>query len=254
MRLLTFNIRTSSALADLGHHWLFRRRAVRRTVRAVGADVVALQEVRPGQLRFLARQLPRHRIAAAGRDGRGRGEACPVLVGPAWSLESWQVRWLSRTPDVPGSVMPGAAVPRICTVARLREVATGVRVTVANTHLDHRSRSVRARSVRLLAEWAAGDPTPWVVVGDLNCRVDAPELEALLDAGWTDALTSLPSTGAGSATYHGFVGSTDGPRIDQVLVTPRVRTEAARVLHATGRPASDHWPVVADLSFTESSG
>ncbi|MGA8210512.1 MAG: endonuclease/exonuclease/phosphatase family protein [Nocardioidaceae bacterium] len=244
---MTFNVRTSSALDDGLDHWWLRRHRVLRTLREAGAQVVALQEVRPGQLRYLSRRLPDHRVAASGRDRDGRGEACPVLVGPGCVLDGWEVRWLSPEPDVAGSRFPGATLPRICTLARVTDVATGARLTVANTHLDHRRRDLRARSARLLRQWAEADDRPWVVVGDLNCAVDAPELAPLLDGGWSDALASLPPRGSAAATFHGFTGTADGARIDHVLVPAAVEVAASRVVRATYRPASDHWPVVADL-------
>lgn len=250
MRLVTLNIRTSSALDDGLDHWWFRRRRVLGTLREVRADVVALQEVRPGQLRYLARRLPGHRVAAAGRDPGGGGEACPVLVGPGLALDGWEVRWLSPEPGVAGSRFDGATLPRIVTVARVTETATGARLTVANTHLDHRSRDLRARSVALLREWAAADDRPWLVTGDLNCAADAPELAPLLRGGWSDALAPLPARGAGAATFHAFTGAADGVRIDHVLVPPEVAVTASRVHRpATRRPVSDHWAVVADLGL-----
>jgi endonuclease/exonuclease/phosphatase family metal-dependent hydrolase len=89
------------------------------------------------------------------------------------------------------------------------------------------------------------DPTvPWVLLGDLNAGPDSPTLRRLEDAGFRSA---LPPEAGGTA--HQFTGTLDGPRIDHVLVRGAWVVDGARILHVRpgGRPASDHWPVVADL-------
>ena len=82
-----------------------------------------------------------------------------------------------------------------------------------------------------------------MLAGDLNATIDAPELAPLLATGLRDA---LPRDALG--TDHGFTGRTDGPRIDHVLVDPSWKVAAATVAVREGRPPSDHWAVVVDLS------
>ena len=97
------NIRTSRG-SDGRDRWWFRRATCVAAIRAVQADVIALQEVRPDALRYLRRAFPGYAVAGRGRDRDGRGEYAAVLVGGDWTLESHDTRWLSPTPNVPGSL------------------------------------------------------------------------------------------------------------------------------------------------------
>ena len=243
VRVATFNIRTSNG-RDGWNRWWFRRPACVQAIRDLAADVVGLQEVRPGQLRALRRAFGDWTPVGGGRDAGGGGEHATVLVAPdTWRVESADTRWLSPTPDRPGSVGWDAGHPRVVTLVRLRRGDTVL--GVANTHFDHRGPQSRRESAALLAGWlAAEDDRPWVITGDLNARPTSPPLRVLHEAGYRD---SLPVDAGG--TEHAFTGAHDRTRIDYVLTGPGVQATAARIDHdrPRGRLPSDHWPVVADL-------
>lgn len=242
VRVATFNVRTSRG-ADGWNSWWLRRKACVAAIRRLGADVLGLQEVRPDQVRYLRRALPGFAFAGRGRDADGGGEHALVLVAGGWEVESAETRWLSPTPDVPGSVGWDAGLTRVATLVRLRR---GDRVLgVANTHFDSRGPIARERSAERLTSWLAAEPDrPWLVLGDLNARPDSPPLRWLATAGFTDPLPP----GAGG-TEHAFTGATDRTRIDYVLAGPGIRVLDARIDHFRphGRLPSDHWPVVADV-------
>ena len=242
LRVVSFNVRTSRG-NDGWNRWVFRRASCVAAIRAVAADVIALQEVRPDALRYLRRAFPDHAVAGRGRDRDGGGEYAAVLVGGGWTLESHDTRWLSPTPDLPGSVGWDAGLARIATLARLRRGSTAL--GIANTHFDSRGRLARARSSALLLDWLSAEPErPWVITGDLNARPDSAPVRALTGAGFTDP---FPLDAGG--TEHGFTGRSDRNRIDFVLAGPGVTVTAAEIVYARpgGRMPSDHWPVVADL-------
>lgn len=242
LRVVTFNIRTSRG-SDGRNRWWFRRATCVATIRAVQADVIALQEVRPDALRYLRRAFPGYAVAGRGRDRDGRGEYAAVLVGGDWTLESHDTRWLSPTPNVPGSLGWDAGLTRIATLARLRRGSTAL--GIANTHFDSRGRVARSRSAELLVDWLQAEPDrPWVITGDLNANPDSGPLRTLAAAGFSDP---LPLDAGG--TEHGFTGRTDRKRIDFVLAGPRITATSAGIVYDRpgGRLPSDHWPVVADL-------
>ena len=89
------------------------------------------------------------------------------------------------------------------------------------------------------------------MLGDLNDVPDSrdprrPGVEAAIDP-------SAPTTGRG--TIHQFTGRTDGKRIDHVLISDRWSAGPADVVAVPGSPlASDHWPLVVDLSREQSGG
>lgn len=116
----------------------------------------------------------------------------------------------------------------------------GVRVRVANTHLQHNSAVERRAQTERIAALLAPVRTPVVLLGDLNAPPTAPEL-APLSPRFVDA---WPRGGAGD----GFTYPASGPntRIDYVLTTADVDVAAARTMPS---PASDHLPVIAELEL-----
>ena len=242
LRIATCNVRNGRA-PDGRNAWPLRRRRLLDYLDSLDADVLALQEAFAFQVRAVAAALPGHRVIGHGRSRRRRGEQVPILVrNERLDVHGERTRWLSESPDRPGSRLPGARFPRISTVADLHDAATRRTFTLANTHLDADDPERRRHAAGILADWAA-DWTAPVLVGDLNATIDAPELAPLLATGLQDA---LPRDAPG--TDHGFTGRTDGPRIDHVLVDPSWRVAAATVAVREGRPPSDHWAVVVDLS------
>lgn len=237
----TFNIRNSRGL-DGRHVWPLRRRATLRTLRALGADVICLQEVRRGQFVWLRRRLRGHDWTAVGRDdGRRRGEHMVIAVrrGSAEVLDH-EARWFTDTPLEPGR-HPEAHFNRFSLAVAL--LFGTRRLTIVTTHLDEKSPAARTDALARLATWY---PTETVIAGDFNCTIDDPALGVLLGRGWTDALSHLPAGGPGVGTHHYFTGTTDETRIDHILAAPGVEVRAGRIVHERprGRLASDHWPVV----------
>jgi glycerophosphoryl diester phosphodiesterase len=114
----------------------------------------------------------------------------------------------------------------------------GVRLRVANTHLQHTSAVERRAQTERIIELLRPAKTPIVLLGDLNARPDAPELTPL----WRRFVDAWPRGGEGD----GFSYPSSGPtaRIDYVLTTPDVDVESARTFPS---PASDHLQVAADL-------
>lgn len=247
----TFNIRNGRAL-DGFNSWPLRRRATARTIAALDADVVGLQEVFRFQRRYLLRRLDGYRAVGEGRrDGR-HGEQCPILVREPVRLTQHSTRWFGDEPDRPGSRLPGASFPRVATIARCRHTVSEIEFDVVNVHLDEHVLENRARSVALLSQWLGG-VRPTVLVGDLNTTADDEEvMGALRDAGFSP----VPLEGG---TNHDFTGRTDGPRFDHILTRDAGGTtwevlSSSVVSERFGRRLpSDHWPAVARLRLSPSA-
>lgn len=243
-RIATFNIRTGLA-PDGAHNWFTRRGSTLATIRELGVEVLALQEVLWFQRHFLARVLPRYEVHGRGRARFCGGEAVPLLIDRStFQVTSVRTRWFSATPERRGSRLPGATHPRVATTATLRSPG-GVLCDVTNLHLDHRSDQRRAASIRLLLDWL--DLTrPQILLGDFNASAGAASLRPLLESGFR----LVRPQGAGG-TFHGFSGDTSGPRIDHIFVNENLRVLDARVVaRADLAPLpSDHWPVVATLAL-----
>jgi len=249
LRVASFNVRTGLG-RDGRHSWPLRAAACAAAIAGLQADLAGLQEVRLFQERGLARRLPEYAGAGAGRDdGRCRGERCTVAFRPdRLRLDAWTVRWFSDTPATPGSRSWGNPIPRIATLCRFTDRASGRRFGAANVHWDGASAASRLHAAGALLRWL--DPSlPWLVTGDLNATVADPAVALLLAGGLRDTLPDLGARGPLAATHHAWDGSTDGTRIDHVLVDAHWDVLDARIDRARpgGRLPSDHWPVVAEV-------
>jgi endonuclease/exonuclease/phosphatase family metal-dependent hydrolase len=126
----------------------------------------------------------------------------------------------------------------------------GRRLHVYCTHLDYRGDpSVRlaqvADTVKILAADRRKDLQ--ILVGDFNAEATAPELAGL----WTrltDSWTAAGSTTGGPNTYPAVAAT---KRIDFVTVGAGLRVRKAEVPAEVpvAEAASDHRPMIADLSF-----
>jgi endonuclease/exonuclease/phosphatase family metal-dependent hydrolase len=245
IRVATFNIRNGRAF-DGWHSWPFRRATTSRTVAALDADVVALQEVYAFQQRYLEHRLPHHHIVAAGRDDGVKGERCPVLVDTtAVEVVDVSHRWFGPMPDQPGTRLPDAKFPRVATIATLAVGPERRQVQATSTHLDEASGGRRRSSAEQLATWL-DTSMPQIVMGDFNADPGSDVLAALEGSG----LTLVEPAGT-TGTEHRHTGRTDGRRIDHILVSAHFDIVDARVVTTRlGRPlASDHFPVGAILDL-----
>jgi endonuclease/exonuclease/phosphatase family metal-dependent hydrolase len=245
LRVATFNIRNGLGL-DGGNAWPFRRATTGRTIAALEADVIALQEAYAFQQRYLERSLSRYHYLGAGRSDGTKGERCPVMVDASFAevIDVDHV-WFGPTPSRPGSKLPGANFPRLASIATLELTEARQRIVVTSTHLDESSAERRRVSSEQLV--AALDPAvPQIVMGDLNADPGSDVLAVYEDWG----LTLVEPDGT-TGTEHRFTGRTDGRRIDHILVSRHFDVVDARVFTARlGRPlASDHFPVCAVLDL-----
>ena len=244
LRVASFNIRNGRA-PDRCQSWPFRRRSFARTVEALGADVLGLQEAYRFQLDWVLGRIPSyHSVGVGRRDGKHGGEHCAVLYDPGRLAVEWEhTRWFADDPEKAGSKLPNAGHPRIATLVRFADSRSGRIFGVANTHFDERHQVNRERSAELLVSWL-DDDVPWIVLGDFNARPENPVFERFVAAGLR------PAIAAGSpGSAHQFTGRTDGPLIDNILTGPHWELRSSQVVTDTpGRKLpSDHWPVVADL-------
>lgn len=257
LRVMSFNVRLNTE-SDSLDAWRHRRDSVAGLIRFYDPDVVGLQEPQRNQLDDLAADLPGYAWFGVPRaDGGPRDEFSAVLYHTGrLDLLEHATRWLSETPDAPGSKGWDADYPRIVTWGRLRDRVTGDTLVVLNTHFDHVGERARAESARLLRRWAeevaAGAPV--LVTGDLNATPDSEPYAVLTAPGPgrlfdTREVSDEPPYGPAS-TWNGFDAIVPGRRIDFVLVGEGVRVIEHATLAETRdgtRFPSDHLPVLAEV-------
>jgi endonuclease/exonuclease/phosphatase family metal-dependent hydrolase len=254
-RVMSYNIRLDLA-SDGINRWSERRDQLIGQIRLMRPAILGLREVVPGQKADLEAALPGYRFLGAPRDdGRSKGEYSSLAIDrAAFRIGQSGTFWLSPTPEVPSKGWD-AAYPRIATWAKLVRRSDGRRFLVLNTHLDHEGQQARLQAARQILRFVAAQRPSGVTVivtGDLNAEPGSPPIQELTGE-LRDARTVSKTPAVGpEGTFNAFeLVPKASPRIDYVLVDPSLGVEHYAVLawHGEGgRPASDHFPVVADLS------
>jgi endonuclease/exonuclease/phosphatase family metal-dependent hydrolase len=201
----------------------------------LGADVVALQEVRCSRddrsaLELLARRLGASVVRGLVMDRRDEGHGNAVLSRlPLGRLEQLDL-------SVHGHEPRGAIDVTLETgVEPLRLIATHLGIGVRERRLQVR---------RLVHALARREPGAVVLLGDMN--------------EWVRGVGAL-------LPLHRTLGRTPGPRtfpaslplfsLDRIWVTPRSRLHRLWVHRsALARRASDHLPILAELAMPEARG
>ena len=191
-RVGTYNIRTSSADNATTNAWKYRRGDLAGLVRKLDLDIVGFQEVQPGQLDFLRKQLAKYALAGLPLDKDGKriqGNAV-FFRADRFDLLGEGAFWLSETPEVPYSKSWKTAYARVCNWATLKDKASGATLCFANVHTDHVSGLAREKGMELVLgrlEEIAPKGASVILVGDHNCR-ETSKPAKLVAARMRDAL------------------------------------------------------------------
>jgi endonuclease/exonuclease/phosphatase family metal-dependent hydrolase len=223
-------------------------------LRALDADVVALQEVDRDQQESGAGDQARVLAEALGMDwryaptllgavgpGSGGGRPAATPAGPGADLDAgpaYGIALLSRRPFRRSVTLPlpqgRGSEPR---VALLTEVPTGAGpVTVAGTHLAN-SFPANARQLRFLQRELSGWPAPRLLLGDLNLWL--PLVRVASRRGWRP----LVRGGTWRNRPPGAFGWT--VQLDHVLASGAGLRAGRSRIHAG--PASDHRAVLVEI-------
>ena len=253
LTVLTYNIHTG-----IGADGRLDLARVAADITASGADVVGLQEV---DVHWMARSEWRDQAAelatAVGMDvyfapiydldpaepGEPRRQYGLAVLSrhPIMAARNhWITRLSTQTPNPTPEPAPG--FPEVELNVR------GERVHVYNTHLDYRADPAvrRAQVADMLRIMAEDRGAARVLLGDLNAAPDAPELAPL----WTELVDAWAMANA-SAPGFTYPATAPAKRIDYVAAGYPARVRESRVI-TTG--ASDHLPVLAELTVTRRPG
>lgn len=258
MRVVSWNLLTDTATDP--PPWAERLPLVVAVLTDLAPHAVGTQEGSVAMLDDLAEALGERWVwVGEGRRGGRDDELTAVLVDTdRLEVRAWRTRWLSPTPEVPASTGWEAAFPRTLTEVHVRDRRDGTAYLLVNTHLDHVSGQARREGARLVAAAAAGGGA--VVTGDFNAPADpadaAGPYAVLTATGLVDAV-AVHDGDRSVGSFPAFAAPVVGAeRIDWVLASPDLEVSAARVVAdgvlgaaaARGQHASDHLPVVADVS------
>lgn len=239
--------------------WEARKAPMDQAFKAVGADLMAFQEMESFAhgddgstnltLDYLLAQNPDYRAAAVGDGPEGWRDfpsTQPILYR-ADRLRVMDQGWFffSNTPDVIYSRTFNGSYPAFASWAQFTDRADGKPFTVFNMHFEFKSASNRRLSAALVQKrmaplLARGETV--VLMGDLNARLGSSIVEGFEAVG----LRFAPFSGS---TYHLNRGLNLFGAIDHIATSAGVAPVGPPVVLREkfgGRWPSDHYPVYAD--------
>lgn len=231
VRVMTFNIQS-------GSHGIAK---VAELIRSASPDIVALQEVDVGSSRALGLDQPAELARRTGLPYFAHFRTT-TLYGGAYGVALLSRFPLESVEQHPLPVEPGAE-PR--TVARAIMKLHGQEVSIYVTHLTRRpfNGALRVRQSAAIIALLDQDPRPKLLMGDMNDTPDSGALR-LFKRELADVF-ALRGQGPADTYPLPIIPSL---RIDYVLASDRFLPRAGKVLRVA---ASDHYPVVADLTLLE---
>lgn len=258
LRVMSFNIRYNNT-SDGVNAWPHRKDLAASVFNDNNVDFAGLQEALKGQIEDLQERLPNYAWIGVGRDdGKEKGEYAPIFYRKdRFTVVDSGTFWLSKTPEVVASKDWDAALTRIATWARFKEIKTGKEIMFVNTHFDHVGEIARQESAKVIAakmtELANGLPT--LLTGDFNTPLDSKGIQTILALKspklYNTQTQSKTLHFGGEASFTGFKESAPQPYIDFVFATKqfKVQKHGFITLKKDGVYVSDHWPVWTELTF-----
>jgi endonuclease/exonuclease/phosphatase family metal-dependent hydrolase len=256
--IMSYNIRYDNP-GDGINAWANRKNHVADMMAGIyKADIIGVQEALRHQLDDLQDRMTTYSWVGVGRDdGRDRGEFSPIFYSTErFELVATNTFWLSETPHMPGSKSWDAAIARIATWAKFKDLATNGEFYVVNTHFDHIGETARLESAKMITAFVEDleHNLPVVVTGDFN----VPESSKVYSV-----LTDFPKlSDARYASNSGHKGPTasfsdweilqpEESRIDYIFVSDDIKVESHLISDDkyNERFPSDHLPVVAKIEL-----
>jgi endonuclease/exonuclease/phosphatase family metal-dependent hydrolase len=258
LNVLTFNIRYNTKNDSL-NAWPYRKDNAASQVLFHHVHILAVQEALHDKMIDLSQSLRRFKYTGVGRDdGKTKGEYSAIFYDTTrLKLLESRTFWLSLTPEVPGSKGWDANITRIVTWARFSDIKTKKLFFVFNTHFDHIGQEARRESAKLLKQKVkdiAGN-NPVIITGDFNAKPSEEPIKILLedpDKFIDSKIISITPHYGPEGTFNGFASKErDNEPIDHIFLKGKWKVLQHATLSETwgGRFSSDHFPVLAKLSF-----
>jgi endonuclease/exonuclease/phosphatase family metal-dependent hydrolase len=256
--ILTYNIRYDNP-ADGQNSWTMRKAWLCNQIRKVNPDVFGIQEGLAHQVDYIDSSLAGFSHIGVGReDGATKGEFSAIFYNASkFKLLKQSSFWLSQTPEKPS---PGwdAACIRICTFGLFKDIQTGHKLWVFNTHFDHVGIAARRNSAMLILrkiDELNRKHFPVILMGDFNGDPGSEPIRHLM-AQLVDTHNFDSNSGNDTlGTFNGFDADLQAKeRIDFIFTEKKGLTvtncKILREFHE-GHYLSDHFPVVAEMRFEE---
>ena len=261
LNIATYNIRYQNKRDSLrGNAWSKRCPVICELVRYHDFDIWGAQEVLYGQLNDLLKNLNEYSYVGVGRDnGETQGEYAPIFYrNDRFTCMQTGHFWLAPNQSKPDKGWD-AALPRICTWARLQETGTERIFWFFNTHFDHVGVTARKESAKLILnkinEMCGSEPV--ILTGDFNIDQHDESYALLQTSGrLTDTYEAAKIRYARTGTFNAFNPNKHSDSwIDHIFVSSGfdvirygILTDSYRDT-ASIRFPSDHFPVKAEIEM-----
>jgi len=253
LTVLSYNIRYNSQ-SDGEDLWDLRKGELVDQIQQHSPDSFGVQEATAVQMQYILEALPEYAYVGVGRDdGTSKGEYSAVFyLKEKFEVLESNTFWLSDTPAVVSKAWD-AALPRICTFAKLKEYSNGREYWHFNTHFDHVGKIARNESAKLIVNQInqmTKQGSAVVITGDFNAQPDEEPI-VTIKKDFKDPLDALALEGP-KGTFNAFViGAALDRRIDYIFyrgLTPLKYTHLDEK-RANGRWISDHLPIKISISY-----
>lgn len=225
--------------------------------------VVGVQEATDTWIALLNQRLGDiYTIVGDGRnETRGDEHSAILYLTAEFDCLESGTKWLSDTPDVPGSKFAESDYTRIMTYVHLSRKSDGREFLHVNTHLDYGTtdaeEAVKVEQMEVLfREIGKFSYLPTVITGDFNATVGSPVYKMITGKGYED---SCHDAAFKDPTYHGLMGTTGEPsHIDFILYNGQIYNDCYlmdmyyRICNerVDNENVSDHYPILTVLYFS----
>ena len=258
LTVVSYNIRLDVA-SDSLNRWDNRKDFLIGQLNFHEPQVFGIQEGLLHQLEEIKKGMPGYSYLGKGReDGLKNGEFSAIFYNTdKLELLEENTFWLSETPELPSKGWD-AAIKRVCTYGLFKDKNSSQNFWVFNTHFDHIGEEARKESVFLIMERIRKlnkQDLPVILTGDLNLEPDHPSILLLSSAMQDSHLLAGDKAFGPQGTFNGFKFSQPiTRRIDYIFISKtgfKLLKYAILSDSKDLRYPSDHFPVLAKLSFTE---
>lgn len=246
--IMSFNIRCVSNNDTGFHDYKVRMPYIREVLEKENPDIIALQEVRPPQAKYLFKILKPYNYVFKYRDDTDNSEANPIFFKKdCFILKEKNTFWLSKTYRTMSNTFNGSCF-RICSYVRLKDKKSNQEFYIFNAHLDHKNPEARFKSIKLINKVIKSlkIKIPYLIVGDMNDHYCSETINELF-SNHVDA--SKFNHQQNEITFHNY--GRDKQKIDYIALSKNIKQLDYKVIKTQFKNIypSDHYPIEVTIKF-----
>ena len=238
-----------------GNVWSKRSPHIIEFIRFYDLDILTSQEVNEIQVASLLDSLPDYRSFKIEK----KNENPIFFKKDSFSVLDSGEFYLSNTPEKRGRGWDADCI-RNCVWLKLKDLKSGVVFFVFNTHLDHKGKTARIESVRLLVSKieTIAKGYPFLLSGDLNMTPRDKPYKDLLNSGiFTEAQSVAKYASIPTGSFNNFNPQTKPQwQLDHILISKNIAVYRYGIINLVYydekiRAVSDHLPVIIKWEYID---